>query len=207
MFIAGTETTFTILDWGMTELITHPKAMERVQKEIRSIVGGRKIVTEGDILEMHYLKAVVKEVLRLHPPAPLALPRETTEDVRIEGYDIPGKTRVFVNVWGIGRDPEWWKNPESFEPERFVENEVDYRGLDFEFIPFGVGRRICPGITIGMAMIEIAFAQILHSFNWELPSGIEIKDLDTTDVVGVTMHRKAHLEVVAKPYSGSSISN
>ncbi|KAA0065890.1 cytochrome P450 71A1-like [Cucumis melo var. makuwa] len=207
MFIAGTETTFTALDWGMTELITHPKAMERAQNEIRSIVGERKIVTEGDVLEMHYLKAVVKEVLRLHPPAPLALPRETTDDVRIEGYDIPAKTRVFVNVWGIGRDPESWKNPESFEPERFIENEVDYRGLDFEFIPFGGGRRICPGITMGIAMIEIAFAQILHSFDWELPSGIEVEDLDMTEVVGVTVHRKAHLEVVPKPYFGSSLSD
>lgn len=207
MFAAGTDTTFIVLDWGMTELITHPEAMKRAQNEIRSIVGERRIVSESDLLEMPYLKAVVKEVLRLHPPAPVSVPRETMEDVSIEGYDIPAKTRVFVNVWAIGRDPEWWKDPESFEPQRFMESEVDYRGLDFEFIPFGVGRRICPGIAMGIATIELALAQILHSFDWELPIGIEATDLDMTEVFGITMHRKAHLEAVAKPYFGSSISN
>lgn len=117
MFVAGTDTTFIVLDWGMTELLTHPKAMKRAQDEIRSIVGERRIVSESDLLEMPYLKAVVKEVLRLHPPAPVSVPRETMEDVSIEGFDIPAKTRVFVNLWAIGRDPESWKDPESFEPE------------------------------------------------------------------------------------------
>ncbi|KAA0055280.1 cytochrome P450 71A1-like [Cucumis melo var. makuwa] len=200
MFAAGTDTTFIALDWGMTELITHPNAMKRAQSEIRRVVGDRRNVTESDLLEMPYLKAVVKEVLRLHPPAPVLVPRETTEDVRIEGYDIPAKTRVFVNAWGIGRDPESWKDPETFEPERFLGSEVDYGGLDFEFIPFGAGRRICPGITMGIATIELALAQILHSFDWELPNGIEAKDLDMTEVFGITMHRKAHLEAVPKPY-------
>ena len=200
MFAAGTDTTFIALDWGMTELITHPKAMKRAQSEIRRVVGDRRNVTESDVLEMPYLKAVVKEVLRLHPPAPVLVPRETMEDVRIEGYDIPAKTRVFVNVWGIGRDPESWKDPESFEPERFLGSGVDYGGLDFEFLPFGGGRRICPGITMGIVTIELALAQILHSFDWELPNGIEAKDLDMTEVFGITMHRKARLEAVAKPY-------
>ncbi|XP_038895182.1 cytochrome P450 71AP13-like [Benincasa hispida] len=207
MFAAGTDTTFITLDWGMTELITHPETMKRAQNEIRSIVGERRIVSESDVLEMPYLKAVVKEVLRLHPPVPVSVPRETREDVRIEGYDIPAKTRVFVNLWAIGRDPESWKNPESFEPERFLDSDVDYKGLDFEFIPFGTGRRICPGIAMGIATVELALAQILHSFDWELPSGVEAKDLDMTEVFGITMHRKAHLEVVAKPYVGSTISN
>ncbi|KAE8652611.1 cytochrome P450 71A1 [Cucumis sativus] len=207
MFIAGTDTTFIALDWGMTELITHPNAMKRAQSEIRRVVGDRRNVTESDVLEMPYLKAVVKEVLRLHPPAPVSVPRETIEDVRIEGYDIPAKTRVFVNIWAIGRDQEWWKDPEIFEPERFLENEVDYKGLNYEFIPFGVGRRICPGIIMGITIIELALAQILHSFDWELPNGIEAKDLDMTEVYGITMHRKAHLEVVAKPYFASSLSH
>ena len=206
MFVAGTDTTFIALDWGMTELITHPNAMKRAQSEIRRVVGDRRNVTDSDVLEMPYLKAVVKEVLRLHPPVPVSTPRETIEDVRIEGYDIPAKTRVFVNVWAIGRDPESWKDPETFEPERFLESEVDYKGLNFEFIPFGAGRRICPGITMGIVTIELALAQILHSFDWELPNGIEAKDLDMTEVFGITMHRKAHLEVVAKSYFASSLS-
>ncbi|XP_022137082.1 cytochrome P450 71A1-like [Momordica charantia] len=206
MFVAGTDTTFIILDWGMTELITNPKVMERAQNEVRSIMGDRTVVLEKDVSELPYLKAVVKEIHRLHPPAPVLVPRESMEDITIEGYDIPAKTRFFVNAWAIGRDPESWKEPEKFDPERFMNSDVDFRGQNFEFIPFGAGRRICPGITMGIATIELALAQLLHSFDWELPYGIEAKDLDMSEVFGITMHRIQHLEVLAKPYFASSTS-
>ncbi|XP_022137305.1 cytochrome P450 71A1-like [Momordica charantia] len=203
MFVGGTDTTFIILDWGMTELITNPKAMERAQKEVRSIVGDRRLVSESDLSRMPYLKAVVKEIHRLHPPVPVLVPRESMEDITIESYDIPAKTRFFVNAWAIGRDPESWEEPEKFDPERFIDTDVDFSGQDFEFIPFGAGRRICPGITMAIATIELALAQLLHSFDWELPNGIEAKDLDMSEVFGITMHRIQHLEVLAKPYFAS----
>nr|APU50915.1 cytochrome P450 71A1 [Fritillaria cirrhosa] len=206
MFAAGTDTTFITLDWGMTELIINPKAMKRAQDEVRDIVGDRKIVLETDLPQMHYLKAVIKEIFRLHPPAPVLVPRESMEHVSIDGYDIPAKTRIFVNAWAIGRDPESWVNPELFDPDRFIGSSIDFRGLDYELIPFGAGRRGCPGITFGVASIELALAQLLHSFDWELPAGVRAEDLAMTEVFGITMHRKEKLVVVAKPHFSSNAS-
>ncbi|XVE54583.1 hypothetical protein DITRI_Ditri03aG0093300 [Diplodiscus trichospermus] len=200
MFAAGTDTTFITLDWGMTELIMNPKVLERAQAEVRKVVGDRRMVLESDLPQLYYMKAVIKEIFRLHPPAPVLVPRESMEDVTINGFDIPAKTRIFVNAWAIGRDPESWENPESFEPERFLNSSIDFRGQDFELIPFGAGRRSCPAITFGIASIELALAQLLHSFDWELPPGPEAKDLDLTESFGITMHRIAHLMVIAKPH-------
>ncbi|XP_059444176.1 cytochrome P450 71AP13-like [Corylus avellana] len=199
MFAAGTDTTFITLDWGMTELIMNPKAMEKAQAEVRSIVGERRVVLESDLPQLQYMKAIIKEIFRLHPPAPVLVPRESMEDVDIDGYKIPAKTRFFVNAWAIGRDPEAWENPDRFEPERFMGSSIDFKGQHFELIPFGAGRRICPGITFGTASVELALAQLLHSFDWELPSGTRAKDLDMTQVFGITMHRIENLLVIAKP--------
>ena len=199
MFAAGTDTTFIVLDWAMTELILNPNVLEKVQAEVRSVLGERRVVLESDLPQLSYMKAVIKETFRLHPPAPVLVPRESIEHVRIDGYDIPAKTRVFVNAWAIGRDPETWEDPETYKPERFLDSPIDFRGQDFELIPFGAGRRICPAISFGIASVELALAQILHSFDWELPPGVSAKDLDMTEVFGITMHRKYGLEVLAKP--------
>ncbi|XP_030937818.1 cytochrome P450 71A1-like [Quercus lobata] len=202
MFAGGTDTTFIALDWGMTELIMNPKVMEKAQAEVRRIVGDGRVVLEGDLPQLHYMKAVIKEIYRLHPPAPVLLPRESMEEVNINGYNIPAKTRFFVNAWAIGRDPESWENPDVFEPERFMgsRSTVDFKGQHFELIPFGAGRRSCPAITFGTASIELALAQLLHSFDWELPPGVTAKDLDMTEAFGITMHRIANLIVIAKPH-------
>lgn len=200
MFAAGTDTTFITLDWAMTELIMNPNAMEKAQDEVRGVVGDRKVVQESDLPRLSYMKAVVKEIFRLHPPAPVLVPRESLEDVTIDGYNIPAKTRIYVNVWGMGRDPELWENPETFEPERFIGSGIDFKGQDFELIPFGAGRRSCPAITFGIAAIEIALAQLLHSFDWKLPPGLEAKDVDNTEAFGISMHRTVPLHVVAKPH-------
>lgn len=200
MFAAGTDTTFITLDWAMTELLTHPKILQKVQSEVRNVVGEKQLVFETDLPHLHYMKAVIKEVYRLHPPAPVLLPRETMSEIMINGHKIPAKTRVFINAWAVGRDTECWENPDKFEPERFLNSEIDFRGQDFELIPFGAGRRSCPAITFGSATVEIGLAQLLHSFDWELPPGVRPDDLDMTEVFGITMHRKSPLLVVAKPY-------
>ncbi|KAF4346685.1 hypothetical protein G4B88_009912, partial [Cannabis sativa] len=185
MFAAGTDTTFIVLDWAMTELITNPKALEEAQAELQNVLGERKVSLK---------------TFRLHdPPAPVLVPRESLEHVTIEGYDIPAKTRIIFNAWAIGRDLETWEDPELFKPERFLNSSIDFRGQDYELIPFGAGRRVCPAITFGIASIEIALAQLLHSFHWELPPDVTPKDLDMTEVFGITMHRKVGLEVLAKP--------
>lgn len=201
MFAAGTDTTFITLDWGMTELIMNPRVLKKAQAEVRNVLGERRVVLESDLPKLNYMKAVIKEIFRLHPPAPVLVPRESIQDIKINGFDIPAKTRVFVNAWAIGRDKEsWGKNTESFEPERFLDSPIDFKGQDFELIPFGAGRRSCPAIIFGTASVELALAQLLHSFDWELPPCTEAKDLDLTETFGITMHRIAHLMVIAKPH-------
>ncbi|KAG0485872.1 hypothetical protein HPP92_009951 [Vanilla planifolia] len=199
MFAAGTDTTFITLDWAMTELAMNPKAMRAAQQEVRAVVGNRTSVAESDLGQLPYMKAVMKETLRLHPPVPVLVPRESMKAVTIEGYDIPVKTRIFVNVWAIGRDPELWEEAEAFVPERFLGSEVDYKGQDFELLPFGAGRRGCPGLAFGIANVEIALAQMLHSFDWELPPGTHAEDFDMDEVFGITMHRAQNLVLVARP--------
>jgi len=200
MFAGGTDTTFITLDWAMTELIMNPHVMEKAQAEVRSVVGDRRVVQESDLPRLNYMKAVIKEILRLHPAAPVLVPREALEDVIIDGYNIPAKTRIYVNAWGMGRDPELWENPETFEPERFMGSGIDFKGQDFELIPFGAGRRSCPAITFGIATVEIALVQLLHSFDWKLPPGLEAKDIDNTEAFGVSLHRTVPLHVIAKPH-------
>ncbi|XP_057811493.1 cytochrome P450 71AP13-like [Salvia miltiorrhiza] len=200
MFAAGTDTTFISLDWSMTELLTHPKILQKVQSEVRNVVGAKQLVSEAHLPHLHYMKALIKEVWRLHPPAPVLLPRESMAEIAINGHTIPAKTRVFINAWAVGRDPECWENPDEFEPERFLNSEIDFRGQDFELIPFGAGRRSCPAITFGAATVEMGLAQLLHSFDWELPPRVQPHHLDMTEVFGITMHRKSPLLVVAKPH-------
>lgn len=200
MFAAGTDTTFITLDWAMSELLMNPHIMEKAQNEVRSILGEKRVVAESDLQQLHYMSAVIKETFRLHPAVPVLVPRESMEDVIIDGYEIPAKTRIFVNAWAVGRNLESWEDPNAFKPERFLESNVDFRGQDFELIPFGAGRRGCPAIAFGVAVVELALAQLLYSFNWELPPGVAPKDLDLTEVFGISMHRRENLNVVAKPY-------
>ncbi|XP_039133154.1 cytochrome P450 71A1-like [Dioscorea cayenensis subsp. rotundata] len=198
MLAAGTSTSFIFLEWAMSELIQNPKVMKKLKEEAKSVAGKDSVVTEENVNKMPYLKAVAKEVLRLHPPAPLLLPRETIEDIELEGYKIPAKTRVLINAWAIGRDPKSWDAPEEFIPERFINSDLDFRGQDFEFIPFGVGRRICPGMQFAVATIEFALANLVHHFDWEMPKGLSAEDLNMDEAQGLTMHRKYPLVLVAK---------
>ncbi|XP_062017024.1 cytochrome P450 736A117-like [Rosa rugosa] len=202
IFVAGTDTTFGTLEWTMSELFKHPSVMKKLQSEVRRIVGNKKdIITEDNLVEIPYLKAVIKESLRLHPPVPLLLPRIATQDAKINGYNILSGTQVLVNAWQIGRDPKSYKEPEEFKPERFMNNAIDYKGNDgFQFIPFGAGRRGCPGIQFAMAVQEIALANLIHKFDWVLPDGARGEDLDMTEETGQTVHRKYPLKAVAIPY-------
>lgn len=198
IFIAGTDTTSATIVWIMAELIKNPAAMRRAQEEVREVAKGRGKVEESELSKLNYLKLVIKEGFRLHPPAPLLVPRETTEFCRLKGYEVPSGTRVFVNAREIGRDSKYWDNPDEFRPERFSESSVDYRGQHFELLPFGAGRRGCPGINFGVVLIELALANLLCSFDWELPHGMRSEDLDMEEASGLTMHKRSPLCLVAK---------
>ncbi|CAN4090815.1 unnamed protein product [Withania somnifera] len=200
VLVGGSDTSAAAVVWAMTALIKNPEVMRKVQEEIRKSIGRKGIVTEDDIQNMPYFKLVVKEVFRLYPPVPLLIPRETMKKSTLEGYDIQPGTIIHVNSWAIAKDPEIWENPEEFIPERFFNNVVDFKGQNYELIPFGSGRRGCPGIALGVASMELALSNLLYAFDWELPHGLKKEDIDTDVRPGVTMHKKNELCLIPKNY-------
>ncbi|KAF7083689.1 hypothetical protein CFC21_087454 [Triticum aestivum] len=196
----GTDTSYIVLECAMAELMRKPNLMAKLQAEVREKTPkGQQMVTEDDLASMAYLKATVKETLRLHPPLPLLLPHLSMTECDIDGYKVPARTRVIVNAWALGRDPGSWEAADKFMPERFVDVvSPDFKGRDFQFLPFGAGRRICPGINFGMASVEIMLANLVYCYDWELPDGMRQEDLDMTDVFGMTMRRKDKLFLVPR---------
>ncbi|KAL5549560.1 hypothetical protein UlMin_004791 [Ulmus minor] len=200
IFSAGSETSSTAIDWAMSELLKRPKLMEKAQEEVRRVYYGKENIDETHIHELKFLTSVIKETLRLHPPAPLLLPRESSKSCVIGGYEIPAKTKVIVNGWAIGRDPKCWEEAEKFYPERFLDSLIDYKGADFEFIPFGAGRRICPGMSFATAVVELTLAKLLYHFDWKFPGDMLAEDLDMTESFGLAVGRKMELQLIPIPY-------
>ncbi|XP_062193079.1 indole-2-monooxygenase-like [Phragmites australis] len=200
MFEAGTDTSYLVLEVTMAELMQKPHLMSKLQDEVRrSVPEGQEMVTEDDLASMTFLKAVIKETLRLHPPAPLLIPHLSIDACDIDGYTIPAGTRVIVNAWAIGRLSSCWDKADEFRPERFMDaDDVDLKGKDFHYLPFGSGRRMCPGIHSAAATLEIMLANLMYSFDWELPAGVKKEDIDMAEVFGLTVHRKEKLFLVPK---------
>ncbi|CAD6203628.1 unnamed protein product [Miscanthus lutarioriparius] len=197
---AGSDTTAVAIEWALSELLRKPEAMAKATDELDRVVGGGRLVTEADIPRLPYLEAVVKETMRVHPLAPLLTPRLSREDTSVGGYDIPAGTRVFVNVWAIARDRALWGDAsEDFRPERFVGSRVDVKGHDLEFLPFGSGRRMCPGLGLGMKMVHLMLANLLQAFVWRLPDGVGVDDLSMEEKFGLSMPRMVPLEAVPEP--------
>ncbi|KHN48735.1 Flavonoid 3'-monooxygenase [Glycine soja] len=214
MFTAGTDTSSSTVEWAITELIKNPRIMIQVQQELNVVVGQDRLVTELDLPHLPYLQAVVKETLRLHPPTPLSLPRFAENSCEIFNYHIPKGATLLVNVWAIGRDPKEWIDPLEFKPERFFpggeKDDVDVKGNNFELIPFGAGRRICVGMSLGLKVVQLLIATLAHSFDWELENGADPKRLNMDETYGITLQKALPLFVHPHPrlsqhvYSSSS---
>ncbi|GLJ10144.1 hypothetical protein SUGI_0122930 [Cryptomeria japonica] len=206
LFTAATDTSSTATEWALSEAIKNPEIMNKAREEIKLVVGNERLVEESDIPRMVYLQSIVKESLRLHPPGPLAL-RESTEDCNIDGYFIPAKTRVFLNIWALGRDPKYWENPLEFRPERFsvsngdADGSIDVRGQHFQILPFGGGRRVCPGISLALSFIHTVLANLIHCFDWKLTDeeGGVITTMNMEEGVGFTAPRAVPLKCMATP--------
>jgi cytochrome P450 len=213
LLIGGTETSTNTVEWGITELIRNPMVMKRAQTELEIVIGTNRLVEEADLHKLTYVQAVVKEILRLHPPAPLLLPHSSVDEVcEVAGcYDLPPRTRVLVNIWAMGRDPSVWEKPLEFYPERFLQQQhpivdktvdatktVDVKENTFEHLPFGGGKRACPGRSMGNLVVEIVLARLLQGFNWELPNQQDPKTLDMTEKFGAVIHKAQPLHV--QPY-------
>ncbi|XP_004238199.2 cytochrome P450 CYP82D47 [Solanum lycopersicum] len=195
---AGTDTTIVTLTWALCLLLNNYEALKKAQDELDAHVGKNRWVQESDIKNLVYLQAVVKEVLRLYPAGPLSVPHESREDCVIGGYDIPKGTRLLVNLWKIQHDPNIWPNPHEFKPERFLSThkDVDVKGNHFELMPFGSGRRMCPGISLALQVVPFVIAVLLQGFDMKRPSD---EAIDMSESFGLTVLKASPLQVLLAP--------
>ncbi|KAH7665211.1 Flavonoid 3'-monooxygenase protein [Dioscorea alata] len=201
MFVGGTDTTSSTVEWALVELIRHPDILAEVQKELDSIVGRSRLVKDVDLVNVPVLQAVIKETFRLHPPVPLLIPHTASEACEVAGYYVPKDATLLVNTWTIGRDPEVYPRPLEFDPSRFLpggkQADVDLKGSHMELMPFGSGRRICVGMRLGLRMLSFLVANLAHGFDWALPNGLKPEDLNMDVEFGLTLERTVPL--VARP--------
>ncbi|XP_030523113.1 xanthotoxin 5-hydroxylase CYP82C4-like [Rhodamnia argentea] len=198
VILGGNDTTVLTLTWALSLLLNNHHSLERAQDELDVQVGEHRQVEESDIKNLTYLQAIVKETLRLYPVLPLSVQREAMEDCTVAGFHVPAGTRLMVNLWKLQRDPRIWSRASDFQPERFLTDHVhvDVRGHSFEYIPFGSGRRMCPGVSFGLQVVQLILARLLHAFKLERISGSEV---DMSESPGLTMPRATPLEVVLTP--------
>ena len=206
LFGAGIDTTSNTLEWAMAELLHNPETMVRLKSELLQIIGKDEQVKESDIARLPYLQAVVKETFRMHPAAPLLLPRKAEADTELSNFVVPKDAQVLVNVWAIGRDPNLWENPDSFMPERFSGSDMDVRGQNLELIPFGAGRRICPGLPLGIRMVQLMLASLVHSYDWKLEDGVTPENMNMEDKFFVTLQKAQPLRAFPIQAVGSCAS-
>ncbi|GMI77871.1 TRANSPARENT TESTA 7, CYTOCHROME P450 75B1 [Hibiscus trionum] len=195
----GTESSTVTLEWAISELLKKPEVLAKATEELDRVIGRDRWVEEQDIVNLPYIDSIVKETMRLHPVAPMLTPRVARQDCQLLGYDIPKGTRALVSVWAIGRDPSHWNNPDVFFPGRFMEQTVDIRGRDFKLLPFGAGRRMCPGYPLGIKVIQVSLANVLHGFTWELPGNTSGNDLNMEEIFGLSTPKKYPLQAVPEP--------
>ncbi|KAJ9691925.1 hypothetical protein PVL29_011164 [Vitis rotundifolia] len=199
LIAGGTESSAVTVEWAISELLRKPELFDKATEELDRVIGKERWVEEKDIPNLPYLDTIVKETMRMHPVAPMLVPRFSREDIKIAGYDIPKDTRVLVNVWTIGRDPEIWDQPNEFIPERFIGKDIDVKGQDFELLPFGTGRRMCPGYSLGLKVIQSSLANLLHGFKWKLPGDMKREDLSMEEIFGLSTPKKIPLVAMAEP--------
>ncbi|EPS68507.1 cinnamate-4-hydroxylase 1, partial [Genlisea aurea] len=198
--VAAIETTLWSVEWGIAELVNHPNVQKKLRDEIDAVLGRGVPVTEPDTHKLPYLQAVIKETLRLRMPIPLLVPHMNLHDAKLSGYDIPAESKIFVNAWWLGNNPELWKKPEEFRPERFLEEEanVEANGNEFKYVPFGVGRRSCPGIILALPILGITLGRLVQNFELLPPPGQS--KIDTSEKGGqFSLHILKHSTVVLKP--------
>ena len=199
LIAGGTDTSATTVEWAMSELLKLPHLIRKATEEIDRVIGKDRLVEERDIPQLPYINAIMKETMRKHPVAVLLAPHLALEDCNIAGYEIRKGTRIFINTWSIGRNPSIWDAPEEFCPERFLGKDIDVKGQNFELLPFGSGRRMCPGYSLGLKMISSSLANLLHGFNWKLPDNMKVEDLGMDEIYGLATPRKFPLIAVVEP--------
>nr|AFK46728.1 unknown [Lotus japonicus] len=197
LFIAGIDTTVVTVEWAMAQLLRNPDKLKKTREELCQAIGEDETLEESHVSKLPYLQAVVKEIFRLHPAIPLLVPRKCDEDVTISGFQVPKDAQVIVNLWAIGRDPTIWENPDMFLPERFLDCEVNFKGHNFELIPFGAGKRICVGMPLADRAVHLMLASLLHNFEWKLADGLTPDHMNMKEQFGLSLKRVQPLRVQA----------
>nr|DAD26816.1 TPA_asm: hypothetical protein HUJ06_028284 [Nelumbo nucifera] len=197
-FGPGSDTSTSTIEWAMAELLRNPEKLVKVREELDRVIRRSNNVKESDLPNLPYLHACVKETLRLHPPVTFLLPHRAMETCQMMNYTIPKGCQLMVNTYAIGRDSKTWEKPLSFLPERFLNSELDYQGNDFQYIPFGAGRRICPGLSLATRVVRLILASLLHTFDWSLPDGMHPDELDMNDKFGLALQKDIPLVVIPK---------
>ncbi|KAK4488416.1 hypothetical protein RD792_004179 [Penstemon davidsonii] len=192
MLVAGTDTSSVTIEWAMSLLLNHPDVLEKARQELNSQVGFHRLIDEEDLSNFPYLRNIIFETFRLFPAGPILVPRESSEDCRVGGYDIPRGTLLFVNAWAIHRDPELWDEATEFKPERFEGKEVEAHKL----MPFGIGRRACPGTNLAHRVVGLALGSLIQCFDWER---VSLEKVDLAEGTGITMPKLKPLEAMLKP--------
>ncbi|KAJ8539315.1 hypothetical protein K7X08_013567 [Anisodus acutangulus] len=195
MLVAAMDTSATTVEWILTELLRQPHVMKKLQKELEEVVGLERMIKESDLENLKYLDMVVKEGMRLHSVVPL-VPHEAMEDCVVDSFHIQKGSRIVINFYAIQRDPNIWPEPDMFLPERFVGSSIDVRGRDFQLLPFSSGRRSCPGMQLGIILVRLFVAQLVHCFDWELPNGMNPCDLDIDEQFGMVTSREKPLMAI-----------
>ncbi|XP_066307058.1 trans-cinnamate 4-monooxygenase-like [Miscanthus floridulus] len=198
--VAAIETTLWSIEWAIAELVNHPEIQQKLRQELDTVLGPGHQITEPDTLNLPYLQAVIKETLRLRMAIPLLVPHMNLHDAKLGGYDVSAESKVLVNAWYLANNPDSWKRPEEFRPERFLEEEkhVEANGNDFRYLPFGVGRRSCPGIILALPILGITIGRLVQNFELLPPPGQD--KLDTTGKGGqFSLHILKHSNIVCKP--------
>ncbi|XP_028806264.1 geraniol 8-hydroxylase-like [Neltuma alba] len=197
LFVAGIDTTSSTIEWAMAELVRNPEKLKKVREELKQATNEGEQLEDFHMSKLPFLRAVVKETMRLHPSLPLLVPHKTEDEVQLCGcFMVPKNAQVLINVWAIGRDPSVWDDPKQFMPERFLANEIDFKGHDFELIPFGAGRRICPGLPLANRTIHVVLASLLYHFDWKLADGLKFEDMDMSEMYGISLHKAIPLNAI-----------
>ncbi|XP_076953918.1 putative (S)-N-methylcoclaurine 3'-hydroxylase isozyme 2 [Bidens hawaiensis] len=197
LFTAGTDTMVTTIEWALAELIKNQDIMHKVYKELKR-EHNRDSIMKSDLSKLAYFNACIKETLRLHPVVPLLIPRRALEACEVMNYMIPQNAQVWVNVWAISHDPKIWEDPHTFKPERFLGSSIDFTGHDYEFLPFGGGRRMCPGLPSGVKSLQTLLALLVLEYDWSLPNDEDSAKLDMAEKFGVTLSKEKPLELIFK---------
>ncbi|XP_024537726.1 cytochrome P450 71A1 [Selaginella moellendorffii] len=199
MIAGGTDTSAITVEWALAELLKHPDLMAKAQEELDNVLGRKSQVQGGHLPKLEYLAAVIKETLRLHPPGPLLI-HETTQNCQLKNVFVPQKTLAFINLYALGRDESTWVDPLKFDPNRFIDKKNDGCGHDFgDYLPFGAGRRGCPGMHLALTVVSVTLASLLYGFNWKMPDGMSFEHLDMSEGAGFTIPRALPLKLVPLP--------